>query len=115
MVFSESIEYCINQKSVCLITDINECQVNPTICGAYAICENEEGSHNCKCISGYRMNAKDECKGKKTFLTWNICLLCEKILILLMKTYKVTILCCFIYVVLYIVHIYLDYRTLLNN
>ena len=39
--------------------DIDECQ-EPNICGDNSICNNLNGSYDCKCINGYEMNQEDE-------------------------------------------------------
>ncbi len=34
-------------------SDINECTDTPGICGANAACDNDPGTYNCQCNSGY--------------------------------------------------------------
>ena len=42
--------------------DVNECDTFGT-CGDFAICENLEGSHICKCLSGFEPDDGVRCKG----------------------------------------------------
>ncbi|XP_059838139.1 nidogen-1 [Hypanus sabinus] len=34
--------------------DVDECRENPSICGNYAICNNQPGTYRCECFSGYQ-------------------------------------------------------------
>lgn len=45
-----------------LITDINECDTNNENCEQ--ICENSQGSYQCKCHSGFSLHKKHKCYGK---------------------------------------------------
>lgn len=40
------------------MSDVNECVVNPQICGSNAQCSNNEGSYSCTCNEGYEMTGK---------------------------------------------------------
>ena len=37
----------------CVFSDIDECLINPNICGAGNTCTNSEGGFYCNCGSGY--------------------------------------------------------------
>ncbi|KAM4796587.1 vitamin K-dependent protein S [Rhinophrynus dorsalis] len=57
--------YLLANKHIC--NDINECELNPNICGA-AKCQNTPGKYECECDDGYRYNTSsmvcediDEC------------------------------------------------------
>ncbi|KAK7476341.1 hypothetical protein BaRGS_00032400 [Batillaria attramentaria] len=41
--------------------DVNECEVNPDICGDDMECNNNEGSFTCDCLSGYEKNVDGNC------------------------------------------------------
>ena len=46
-------------------TDIDECTVNPDVCGdANKICTNTVGSYTCTCRSGYTLSDSGTCDGK---------------------------------------------------
>lgn len=45
----------------CIVSDVNECQNN--VCMADATCKNTEGSYNCTCNSGLKMEL-NLCVGK---------------------------------------------------
>lgn len=44
-----------------MLTDINECVLNTTICGSNEYCENNNGSYSCICQRGYDINENEEC------------------------------------------------------
>ncbi|ESP02989.1 hypothetical protein LOTGIDRAFT_230443 [Lottia gigantea] len=68
-----SLASCVNKDCKCnsgyegngfiSCTDINECEVNPGICTAPAVCKNTQGGHTCGCPNGYSGNV-----GKCTLL-----------------------------------------------
>ncbi|XP_046357628.2 uncharacterized protein LOC124135955 [Haliotis rufescens] len=41
------------------VTNVNECQVNPNICGSKQICVDNQGSYMCNCPTGYAKNGTD--------------------------------------------------------
>ncbi|XP_055997524.1 uncharacterized protein LOC125645548 [Ostrea edulis] len=41
--------------------DIDECQLNPTICGINKLCDNTEGSYRCDCLEGFNL-INDKCE-----------------------------------------------------
>ncbi|XP_055997519.1 uncharacterized protein LOC125645547 isoform X2 [Ostrea edulis] len=41
--------------------DIDECQLNPTICGSNKLCHNTEGSYRCDCLQGFKL-IEDKCE-----------------------------------------------------
>ena len=53
-----------------MITDINECERDPTACGKNALCNNTDGSYNCTCKDGFRGNGIN-CTGTKKN-TWKV-------------------------------------------
>ena len=38
-----------------MFLDIHECMETPNLCGPNSICTNNNGSYNCSCWSGYRV------------------------------------------------------------
>lgn len=45
--------------NICILTDIDECVKDATICGPNCNCTNSIGSYNCTCFLGYRLNNAD--------------------------------------------------------
>ncbi|XP_055997526.1 fibrillin-2-like isoform X2 [Ostrea edulis] len=41
--------------------DIDECQLNPSICGSNKLCHNTEGSYQCDCLQGFKL-IEDKCE-----------------------------------------------------
>ncbi|XP_055997522.1 uncharacterized protein LOC125648181 [Ostrea edulis] len=41
--------------------DIDECQLNPSICGSNKLCHNTEGSYKCDCLQGFKL-IDDKCE-----------------------------------------------------
>jgi hypothetical protein len=52
----------VSDDIIDLILDINECNVNSSLCGN-GICINQIGSYTCNCTNGYRFNSQT-CIGK---------------------------------------------------
>lgn len=50
-----------------MITDINECERDPTACDENALCNNTDGSYNCTCKDGFLGNGIN-CTGTKKHL-----------------------------------------------
>ena len=50
-----------------MISDNNECESDPKICGSNSVCINNEGSYKCSCQSGFKKTRADgkNCTGKK--------------------------------------------------
>ena len=45
-------------------SDIDECELNSTLCGQNSMCENTEGSFLCVCSAGYRLiDETHQCQG----------------------------------------------------
>ncbi|XP_067687043.1 uncharacterized protein [Haliotis asinina] len=58
----DSVKGCLCEAGwtgINCVTNINECQVNPSICGSRQICEDTQGSYLCKCPTGYSKNGTD--------------------------------------------------------
>jgi len=54
---------CVIMQSVCLSTDINECQDNRLCANGH--CINTEGSFRCQCYSGYQPTQEgSHCEGQ---------------------------------------------------
>ncbi len=55
--------------------DINECQINASLCRSTGDCVNVPGTYNCSCHSGYELptTGLQQCLGKNTYnssLSW---------------------------------------------
>ena len=49
------------------IADIDECITNNGGCHVNANCENDDGSHTCKCKSGFSGDGINSCVGMKSY------------------------------------------------
>lgn len=63
----------------CILTDVDECVEDPTICGPNSNCTNSIGSYSCVCVSGYRLDnlaviasIANPCTGACS-LVWYLC------------------------------------------
>ena len=45
-------------------SDLDECQDDPDLCGAYAECVNFDGFFDCQCFPGFQQLADGYCQGK---------------------------------------------------
>ena len=54
--------------------DINECVVNPAICGI-GTCMNKEGTYTCMCPEGHMLMLDKNCMGKLNTIAYNDILL----------------------------------------
>ena len=52
----------LTQSYMCYLADIDECQVNPKLCGSKGHCVNTEGSYYCFCKEGFAARGS-ECEG----------------------------------------------------
>ena len=50
--------------------DIDECYVNPFICGSERICQNLEGTFSCSCGEGF-LTVGNKCEGIRKFYSFN--------------------------------------------
>ena len=51
--------------TLALHSDINECEMNTTVCPENATCANTPGDYECQCLEGYRYNITENlCEGK---------------------------------------------------
>ena len=49
---------------IILSSDINECELNSSLCGQNSMCENTEGSFLCTCSAGFQLITEThQCQG----------------------------------------------------
>jgi len=70
---NDNTDYCNKANGTCHCktgwigndcgTDVNECD-NPNTCTGGKKCNNLPGTYECKCETGYQVNASDYCTGK---------------------------------------------------
>ena len=57
--------------TVSFFSDIDECSINPGICGSGNTCNNSEGGYFCTCGPGYQSTVdRRSCIGRCYFSTW---------------------------------------------
>uniref|UniRef100_A0A3Q3W421 Adhesion G protein-coupled receptor E8 n=1 Tax=Mola mola TaxID=94237 RepID=A0A3Q3W421_MOLML len=72
--------FCCFFYYFCMLSDIDECVEEPTVCGPNSNCTNLIGSYNCTCVSGYRLNNPDviasitnPCTGACSLIYFSLC------------------------------------------
>ena len=59
---------CMIIITIIYIADIDECQVNSSVCNQ--VCTNSAGSYTCSCEQGYKLNTDNQCIGETILLVF---------------------------------------------